>query len=81
MTQTGTGLASAGARRGSWPEARNRRLGPEIDVVDALEKAFCRQRVECFGSAAFIERPEAAGLRQRHRNPRVILELAADSGE
>ena len=67
--------------RAPRPEARDRRGGPEVDVVDAMKESFSDQRVKCFGEAVFVERPEAPGLRQRQRDPRVILELAADSGE
>src|SRR5688572_8002375 len=69
------------ARRGSRPELWHRGSGPEVDVADAMEESFSDQRVKRFGSCVFVERPEAAGLRQRQRDSGVILELAADLSE
>ena len=50
--RVGLGLS---ARRGPWPKARDRRFGPEIDVVEALKESFSGQRVKCLGATAFIE--------------------------
>ena len=54
----------------SWPEARNRRRGPEIDVVDALKESFGSQRVKCFGASCVRratrgDAPEAGSSRFR----------------
>jgi len=67
--------------RGSWPEARDGRGGPEVDVVDALKESFGEQCVKCFRASTFVERPEATGLRQGQRDSGVLLELAADLSE
>jgi hypothetical protein len=67
--------------RGSWPETRDRRGGPEVDVIDPLKESLSDQRVKCFSAIAFVERPEPTGLWQGQRDSGVLLELAADSSE
>jgi hypothetical protein len=66
---------------GSRSKTRDRRSGPEVDVVDVMKESFSDQRVKRFGDVALVKGPEAPSLRQRDRDSGVILELATDSSE